>query len=655
MDAPSRPPLRDIGILAHIDAGKTSLTERLLYVSGSIRSPGDIDRGTTVTDYLDVERERGITVKAAAAHFVWKGRRVNLIDTPGHVDFSSEVGRSLHALDGALVLVCAVAGVQSRTEALYRACSRRGVARLAFVNKMDRRGASFERAFGDIAGLLDAGAIATQLPWGEGESFRGVVDLVGMAAYDFRSPERGPGPFLPTPIPIPGELEAAAMAARSVLAERLAEWDQSLLEDFVSGRPSPPERLRSALRAATISGRATPVLCGSAFLDASAALLLDAVADYLPSPAEGARPSATDPATGASLVPGPDDPFSALVFKTGGDRHFGRLAWVRVRSGRIAAGDKVLDVGAGKLLRITRVFGIQADRLEEAEGAEDGDIVALALGGGGQASAAASAVTGSTLCDPGRPILYEPISFGESVMSLVLEPRTREDGERLRSGAAALADEDPSIRLREDPQTGRIELSGMGELHLEVAVERLSRDFGAAVRAGAPRVEYRELIKKAAEAGEDFDRDLGGERARASVRLRVGPGGAGSGGPGQARGSFFFDTDGAVRAAPSLIEAVRRGAEAALSVGPGAGFPLESARVTLTGLSLPGASASSPGRAAERAAEIAASLAAGKALRAAGTEVVEPVMRVEIAVPEAFLGAAAAAVSARGGRIESID
>jgi elongation factor G len=677
MNGSSRLLLRDIGILAHIDAGKTSLTERILFVSGRIRSPGDIDEGTTVTDYLEVERERGITVKAAAAHFEWVRKlsgtasvfHINLIDTPGHVDFSSEVGRSLHALDGAVVLVCAVAGVQSRTEALYRACARRGVSRLAFVNKMDRRGASFERALADIVHGLDPGALAVQLPWGEGEGFRGVVDLVDMVAYDFSASSVPPGaagavsssvPERPLALAIPVELAAAAARARSFLVEALAggaggaEGDQALLEDFVAGRPSPPPRVRAALRAATLAGRATPVLCGSAFSDSSAALLLDAVADYLPSPSEGVRPAGTELSAGTSIVLGPDDLFSALVFKTGGDRHFGRLSWIRVRSGRVVAGDKVLDVGAGKLLRITRIFGIQADRLEAVEGAEDGDIVALALSGSGGGQGAAGA-TGATLCDPRRPILYEPITFGEPVMSVALEPRTREDGERLRCGAAALVDEDPSIRLREDPQTGRIELSGMGELHLEVAVERLARDYGAGVRVGKPRVAYRELIETSAEAGEDFDRDLGGERARASVALRVGPGVGTPGVVGPGGKSFSFAQDASIRVAPSLLEAARRGAEAALSVGPSAGFPLEGARVVLEKLVLPGGSTSSPGKAAEHAVEIAASLAAGKALRAAGTEVVEPVMRLEITVPEAFLGAAAAAVSRRGGRIESID
>jgi elongation factor G len=668
--------IRDIGILAHIDAGKTSLTERLLFVSGRIRSPGDIDEGTTLTDYLDVERERGITVKAAAANLEWErmppgppvALRINLIDTPGHVDFSSEVGRSLRALDGAVVLVCAVAGVQSRTEALYRACARRGVARLAFVNKMDRRGASFDRALGDFVRMLDPGAVAIQIPWGEGEAFHGVVDLVDLKAYDFSVFDAAgpvhPGvvPRRPMPLPIPHALADPAARGRAALVEALAagtgagsaEGDPGLLEDFVAGRESSPERLRAALRAAVIAGRATPVLCGSAFSDSSAALLLDAVADYLPAPDEAARPEGRDPATGSALTLGPDDPFSGLVFKTLGDPHFGRLSWLRVRSGRVAPGDRVLDVGAGKLVRITRIFGIQADRFEALLDTRDGDIVALALGGQGGSDSGASGkvqgavgATGATLCDPRRPILYEPIGFEEPVVSLALEPRTREDGERLLKGAGALSDEDPSIRFREDPQTGRIELSGMGELHLEVAAERLARDFGARFRIGKPRVAYREILAAMASATEAFDRDLGGERARAMVRLRLGPGAAQKG--------FSFAADPSLRADPVLIEAVRRGAEAALSVGPSAGFPLESSRVVLEALGLPGGSVSSPGKVAERAVEIAASLAAGRALREAGTVIVEPVMRIEMNVREDFLGVAAAAVSGRGGRIESID
>jgi elongation factor G len=650
-DAPR--PIRNIGILAHIDAGKTSLTERILYVSGRLRSAGDIDEGTTATDYLEVERERGITVKAAAAYLEWRPAapsgetlRINLIDTPGHVDFSSEVDRSLRALDGAVVLLCAVAGVQSRTETLYRACARRGAARLAFINKMDRRGASFRRAFDDLRRILDPGAIAVQLPWGEGESFRGVVDLVEMKAYEF-------GPARPTASPLPPELARAASEARSALVEALASLGgagadgaanpfATLLEDYVAGRESAGPAVKAALRAATLAGRATPVLCGTAFADGAAALLLDAVADYLPAPEEAVMPEGRDPATGLPVEPSPGDPFSALVFKTVSDASLGRLSWVRLWSGAVAAGDKVLDARSGRSYRIARIFRIQADKLETAPSAEAGDIVALAFGGQAQAAGG----TGATLCDPRRPILYERISFDEPVVSLAVEPRTREDGERLRAGVAALVEDDPSIRARDDPLTGRVELSGMGELHLEIAVDRLQRERGARIKVGKPRVSYREILSGEGSAREDFDRDLGGERARASVSLRLGPGRPGAG------ISLSLDLPG--KASPLLVEALRRGVEAALSVGPAAGFPLDGAEAVVDGLSLPGG-LSAPGKAGERAVEIAASLAAAKAAAAAAAVVVEPVMRVELIVPEDFLGAAAAAVSGRGGRIESVD
>jgi len=638
---------RNIGILAHIDAGKTSLTERLLYAAGLIREPGAVDEGTTVTDYLEVERERGITVKAAAARLSWSASpaggdappgpcRIDLIDTPGHVDFGAEVERSLRALDGALVLLCAVAGVQSRTEALYRACLIRGAPRIAFVNKMDRRGASFERALGDLA-RLDPGAVAVQLPWGEGESFRGVVDLVGMRAYDF-----GRGEPRPAPEALPPELLGPAAAARSALVELLASSDEGLMADYVEGREPGPGRLEPALRAAALAGRATPVLCGTAFSDGAAALLLDAVAAYLPSPAEAGCPAGIDPGSGAEArrESDPAAPFSALVFKTAADPAFGQVAWTRVWSGSASPGDRVLDARSGERFRVTRIFGIQGERLEAAELARAGDIVGLALAPQRQG------LTGASLCDPARPILYEPIRVAEPVASLAIEPRGRADVEALKAAVAALVAEDPSLRASEDPLTGRVELAGLGELHLEVAAERLAREHGARVRVGEPRVAFREALAGGAAASEDFDRELGGERVRARVSLELAPGPRGSGlscapAPG-------------LRLAPALLAALRRGVEAALSVGPSAGFPLGDAAVLVAEASVPGASSSS-GKGAERALEIAASIAAGRAAREAGSLVLEPVMRVEIEAPGESFGQAAAALSGRGGRVESVE
>ncbi len=675
MSSAIRRPIRNIGILAHIDAGKTSLTERILYVSGRIRAPGDIDEGTTATDYLDVERERGITVKAAAAHLEWaalaslpsvgpsggapgpgESLRINLIDTPGHVDFSSEVDRSLRALDGAVLLLCGVAGVQSRTETLFNACRRRGAARLCFVNKMDRRGASFKRAFDDMARMLDPGAVAIAMPWGEGESFRGLIDLVEMRAYGLCA-EADPSGFgmRPPSLPVPPELRGEAVRARGALVEFLASLEEAaepeggpgaeasreLLADFVAGRESGPEAIRAALRAATLAGRATPTLCGSAFSEASASLLLDAVAAYLPAPCDAVMPEARDPGTGA-LVEALDSSFSALVFKTVSDPSLGRLSWARIWSGAAATGEKILDARTGRSSRISRIFRIQADKLDSVDLAEAGDIVALSFGG----SSPSAGGTGATLCDPRRPVLFEAISFDEPVVSIALEPRTSKDIARLRAGAAALAEDDPSLRVREDPLTGRVELSGIGELHLEVALERLKRDHGAQAKAGKPQVSYREVLAGEGRAREEFDRDLGGERARASISIRVRPGAAG--------GGVSLDLCRAGKMSAPLAAALRRGVEAALSVGPAAGYPLDGVEAVLEEVLLPGG-LSSPGRTGERAAEIAATLAATKAAAAAGSIVVEPVMRLELSLPEDFLGAAAAAVSGRGGRIESVD
>jgi elongation factor G len=637
---PDSDSLRNIGILAHIDAGKTSLTERLLYVSGHLREPGAVDSGTTATDYLAVERERGITVKAAAARLVWKAGgeslRLNLIDTPGHVDFGGEVERSLRAMDGAVFLLCGVAGVQSRTENLYRACLRRGSPRITFVNKMDRRGASFGRVLSDLRRILDPGAVAIQLPWGEGESFRGVVDLVEMKAYDFLAAGR-------EALQLPGELVAPSLEARARLVESLAQYDESLMEDFVADRESDAGRLRSALRAATMAGRATPALCGSAFADQAAALLLDAIAAYLPSPGESGCPDGVDPVSGAleRRRAGPDEPFSALVFKGSNDPRFGFLSWTRVWSGSIKPSSRILDATKGTRVRASRIFGIQAEALEAVESAEAGDIVALALAPAGDAG-----LTGASLCDPDHPILFESIHFEEPVVSLAVEPRAAADIDTLKTAVEALVTEDPSLRSSVDKQTGRIELSGQGELHLEIAADRLAREWGAHVRVGKPRVELREALAREASAREDFDRDIGAYRARSSVSLGLSPGERGCG--------LVFRAELASKAPPSLVAAARRGVEAALSVGPTAGYPLEDVVAVLSEMSWQG-SAANPSAQAEKAVEIAASIAAGKAAREAGSILLEPFMRLEIETTEANFGSVAAKVTGRGGRIESVE
>ncbi|HTX73210.1 MAG TPA: GTP-binding protein [Rectinemataceae bacterium] len=674
--APLQPrPLRNIGILAHIDAGKTSITERLLYISGRIRAPGAVDSGTTATDFLAVERERGITVKAAAAQLGWQRDgsdfRINLIDTPGHVDFSSEVERSLRALDGAVIVLCAVAGVQSRTETLYRACQRRGAPRIAFINKMDRRGASFGRTAEDLRRILDPGAFPVQLPWGEGDGFRGVIDLVEMVARDFTeveaSSEAGSSsdPAAGRPARaraparcIPEELREPAARAREGLIAFLAEGSEGeesgLTDDYLSGREPESGSLRAALRRATLSGRLTPVFCGSAFSDGAAALLLDAVTDYLPAPEEARPPEGKDPVTGlpSQRRSDPESPLSAQVFKTSEDAHFGKISWSRIWSGTIKTGDRVLDARSGIPARVVKLFLIQADSIETVEEAAAGDIVAVALGPAASprsaAARAASApgpglgATGATLCAIDAPILFEGIDFEEPVVSLAIEPKTRADSASVRAGVERLVDEDPSLRYREDSLTGRIELSGMGELHLEVAAERLARERGAHVRIGRPRVSFREVLARPARAREEFDRDIGGEQVRATVALKLSP--------AERRSGLAISMTEGLRIARQLLDALRRGAEAALSVGPGGGFPVDDVGILVEELVTADLS-----QASERAVEIAASLAVGKALREAGAIVMEPVMSVEIELPIELLGEAAAAIARRGGRVESVE
>ncbi len=654
-EAPS--PRRNIGIFAHIDAGKTSLTERLLYVAGRIRSLGSVDEGTTATDYLAVERERGITVKAACARLTWRDTAIALIDTPGHVDFGAEIERSLRALDGAVVLVCGVAGVQSRTETIVRALDRHGTPRLFFVNKMDRRGVSFSRAMSELRVLSDGRAVPLVLPWGEGEAFRGLVNLVAMEAVDFSCGG--------VPKPVPESLYAAAATAREELLALLAEEDSGIMEDFVAGRPSAPARIAAALRRAVIAGRAAPVLCGSALSDGATVSLLGAVVDYLPAPEEVLCPEACAyplglPApegaarAGERRAPSPSDPFSSLVFKTQADRTFGRLSWLRVFSGRLAAGDCVLDAGSGRLLRVQKLFSIQAATLEERPEALAGDIVAAALvaagrkagrstadsGGDAAGGTRGSGLTGASLCAPERPILYEPILFEEPVIAFALEPERQADQPALRAALYALLEEDPSLRLREDAETGRIALAGMGELHLEVALARLKEEFGVRVRAGAPEVAYRECPTQAARERVDFERDYNGTILNASVELALEP---------EARGSgIAFAVVPELKAGFALVAAVRRGVESSLSAGPARGFPVLDAAVRVLGLRVPQA------RQAELAAEIAASLALRRCLEAAHCVLLEPWMRIELVLPEEFLGAAMALVAARGGRVEAI-
>ncbi len=639
--------VRNIGILAHIDAGKTSLTERLLHVAGLRPVAGGVDEGTTATDYLDIERERGITVKAASVNLGWKGCFIHLIDTPGHVDFGAEVDRSIRALDGAVLAVCGVAGVQSRTEVLIAACAKSGLPRLVFVNKMDRRGADFLSVLDDLRSGVEPGVVAVQMPWGEGESFKGIIDLIRMDARRFSEDlpplpsgrERGDAPA-ELPCAIPEDLLPRAEKLRSFLVEKLADHDLSIMEDFLTGATVSPERILVALRRATLSLSLVPALCGTAFRDLPAMLLLDAVRDFLPSPFEAATPEGVEPKTGSKVRRRPDrhESFSALVFKTSSDPQNGRLCWTRVWSGSLQAGGRILDSQSKVIVRTKKIFSIQADKLEETPEAAAGDIVALSLSG-----APSVGGSGATLCDPAHPLLYESMRVPEPVVSVVIEPRTASDTAKIGSALEALVAEDSALRVFEDPQTGRYELSGLGELHLEVAIERLSREYGARIRTGNPRVAYRETLTVAVSHREEFDRDIGGERMRTAVEAELAPGPRGSG--------MLIEAAPGLRIPAVWIEAARKGLSSALSAGPVSGHPLDDIRATIRDVQVPTGS----GRLAEVAVEAAASLCGRYCTSHAKGILLEPVMRVEVEVPEAFFGATAAAITSRGGRLESVD
>lgn len=659
--------LRNFGIFAHIDAGKTSLTERILYLAGRVRNPGSVDAGTTATDYLEVERKRGITVKAACVRFGWRGLTMNLIDTPGHVDFGSEVERSLRVLDGAVVALCAVAGVQSRTETIVRHCIERRIPLIAYVNKMDRRGASFERALAEFR-ALDARAAAIALPVGEGPDFAGIIDLVALKAKMLSADSSRPSAWEA----IPASLMEKALKARGELVEALANCDETVLADFVAGREPAETELRAALRRAVLSAALVPVLCGTAFSDETVASLLDAVADYLPAPEEAPCPPGINAEGREERRRGQSgEAFSGLVFKTEMDEAAGRLSWTRLWSGRLAPGDRLIEAGSNALLRVQKIFAIEADRLEEEKGAAAGEIVALALvrsGGKNRAVQSSQSLsrqpgsTGSSLSAPGSALLYEPIVFPEPVVSFALEPVSQADQAELEAAAALLVEDDPSLQLRKDGETGRTILAGMGELHLEVAVERLREERGIRIRTGAPQISCRERLLGSAETSINFERDLNGERVKASLSLSLGParreGGAGSAAAGAAAapgaplrlgGGLDFETAAGLKLAPAFRDAIIRGIESSISAGPAGAWPVEACAARVLGLEAPAS------KQAELALEISASLAARACLEKAGTKVVEPWMRIELQVSEDRLGPALAVLTGRRGRVESID
>jgi len=611
--------IRNIGIAAHIDAGKTTTTERVLYYAGTIHRMGDVDDGTTVTDFDVEEQQRGITIYSAAVTFNWRDCRINLIDTPGHVDFTAEVERSLRVLDGAVIVFDSKEGVEAQSETVWRQADKYRVPRLCFMNKMDKTGADFEHAVATLRVRLGANPIAIQLPIGQEGDFRGYVDLLAMQAVRYRGGdgrdfERGE---------IPAELQETAQHYRHLLEEKAAELDDALMEKYVEGTPLENDELRAALRAGTIGLRCHPVLCGSSLRYMGVQPLLDAVCDYLPSPLDVPPIAASDPDKPEKTVKrkcDPGEPLAALVFKVVADAH-SDLHFIRVYSGTLKAGSRVTNVGRRKKENLPQLFRMFAKRREKIAQAYCGDIVA--------AVGLRETQTGDTLCENRAPVLLERIEFPETVISMAIEPRSSADRDKLVNALSMLSRSDPTFHFRVNEETSQTLIHGMGELHLEVMCHRLERDLNVPVRVGKPRVAYREAISQRAEAEGRFDRQTGGRNLFAVVRLRVEPF---EPLPGQPHFQFHNEAPaGQIRS--QLLPAIEVGVREACQSGILGGYPLINVRVTLLG------GEDRPEESTEIAFESAASIGIQRALEAAGPVLLEPIMKVEVVTPEEYFGA----------------
>ena len=624
--------IRNIGIMAHIDAGKTTTTERILYYTGKSYKMGEVHDGQATMDWMEQERERGITITSAATTCSWKDHFINIIDTPGHVDFTIEVERSLRVLDGAVSVFCAVGGVQPQSETVWRQAERYRVPRIAFVNKMDRVGADFFRVIGEISDKLAANPVALQIPLGKEDSFAGVIDLIEMHAVVYDDETKG-AQFKTTPIP--EEYRESAEEYRERLIEAVCDVDDQLMEAYLEGREIEKERIKLALKKGALSLKLTPVLCGTAFRNKGVQPLLDAIVDYLPSPREVGAVNGKDE-SGQDQVRYPDDDesLSALAFKVMNDPYVGQLTFVRVYSGVVNAGETVYNSGTGKKERIGRLVRMYADKREEIKTIHAGEIAAV-LG-------LKNTITGQTLCDPSRPIVLESMDFPEPVISIAIEPKTKADQEKLAMAMSRMSMEDPSFKVHTDRNTGDTLISGMGELHLEIIVDRIRREFGVEANVGRPQVAYTESITRTAQEETKYAKQTGGHGQYAHVLIRVEPLQSGS-------GFEFVDKIVGGVIPREYIPAVRKGAEEALQMGPCAGYPVQDVRVTLFDGSYHEVDSS------EMAFKIAGSMAMKNALKKAGPIMLEPIMDVEVVSPSEYIGDIINDLSSRRGRVLGMD
>ena len=623
--------VRNIGFIAHIDAGKTTVTERVLFYTGRTYKIGEVHEGTATMDWMDQERERGITITAAATTAHWRDTRINIIDTPGHVDFTAEVERSLRVLDGGVVVFDAVAGVQPQSETVWRQAERYHVPRMVFVNKMDRVGADFFRTLDSIRDRLKAKLAVTQIPIGAEDAFRGVVDVIDRQAMIF--PGDGSPPLAAE---MPAELTEQVEAVREELVERIAETDEDLTMKFLGGEEIGSDELKRALRASTIANRLVPVFMGTALKNKGIQPLLDAVIDYLPSPEDVPAVTGTNPHSEApeAREPRTDEPFAALAFKVVTDPFVGRLVWLRVYSGAMEAGGAVLNSAKGRKDRLGRLVQMHANHREEADKAVTGDIVA--------AVGLKNTFTGDTLCDASRPIVLETIQFPEPVISVAIEPKSRAEQDKLTESIRKLGEEDPTFQVRQDNDTGQTVISGMGELHLEVLVERMRREHNVDANVGKPQVAYREAITSSARAEGRFIRQTGGRGQFGHVFIEIEPNERGKG--------FAFENKIVGGAVPrEYIRPTEQGIKEALETGVIAGYPVLDVKVTLFDGSF------HPVDSSEMAFKIAGSMAVKEAVRKASPVLLEPIMSIEVVTPGDFLGDILGDLNSRRGRVQNIE
>lgn len=624
--------VRNIGIIAHIDAGKTTVTERVLFYTGRTYKIGEVDEGTAVMDWMEQERERGITITAAATTCYWREHRINIIDTPGHVDFTAEVERSLRVLDGGIVVFDAVAGVEAQSETVWRQADKYRVPRICFINKMDRIGADFQRTVGMIEERLRAKALPIQLPWGKEDQFRGVIDLVEEKAWLFSDDPT----VAPVEMPVPEDHREEFIKQRHLMIERLAENDDQLMLLYLEEKEIPKAQIKAAIRRLTVANRVVPVLCGSALKNKGIQPLLDAIVDYLPSPLDIPPVKVTDLQTGEEDVREASDeaPFSALAFKVVADPFMGRLVYFRVYSGRVTPGMQVLNATRGQKERIGRLIRMHANHREEIEVADTGSIAATV--------GLKNTFTGDTLCDPAKPVLLEAIRFPEPVLSMVVEPKSKADQSRLSEALNKLAEEDPTFKVRVDQETGQTVISGMGELHLEVLIDRMRREFNVSARVGKPQVAYKETITVPVEVEGRFIKQFGGRGQYGHVWLLLEPGERGSG--------FRFVERLRGGAIPKeYVPAVEAGVREALETGVIAGYPVIDIKVTLFDGSFHEVDSS------DLAFKMAGSIAVKEGVRKAKPVLLEPIMKLEVVMPTQFLGDVIGDLNARRGNIEGIE